>query len=179
MKSRTAKFDEVALLLHPGPFSKPSRLSGSQVEERAEPARRHVSRDGLPLHRSNRDFSTKSLPLCHASNSSCESATGHCSNHGYCYRKYKSTDAAVNDDCYACKCVTTVIKNSDGSVKKINWGGAACEKKDVSSPFFLLASISILLVLAIGGGIGMLFSVGQEELPSVISAGVGGSKDSR
>ena len=72
-----------------------------------------------------------------------------------------------------------MIQNSDGTVKKITWGGAACEKKDISSPFFLLAGISVLITIAIGYGIGMLFNIGQEDLPSVISAGVGGSKDSR
>jgi hypothetical protein len=72
-----------------------------------------------------------------------------------------------------------VIQNSDGTIKRITWGGAACEKKDISSPFFLLAGISILVAIAIGYGIGMLFNIGQQDLPSVISAGVGGPKDSR
>jgi hypothetical protein len=54
----------------------------------------------------------------------------------------------------------------------VQWGGAACQKQDISIPFFLLASITILAILAVGAGIGMLFSVGQQELPSVINAGV-------
>lgn len=43
-------------------------------------------------------------------------------------------------------------------------------------PFFLLASITILAILAVSAGIGMLFSVGQQELPSVINAGVNAPK---
>lgn len=50
---------------------------------------------------------------------------------------------------------------------------------DISTQFFLIGTVSILAILAVGGGIGLLFSVGQEELPSVISAGVSSVKVSR
>lgn len=63
-------------------------------------------------------------------------------------------------------------KNEDGSVKTVQWGGPACQKKDVSVPFWLLAGFSVLLVSAISWGVGLLYSVGSEELPSVIGAGV-------
>ena len=56
------------------------------------------------------------------------------------------------------------------------WGGAACQKKDVSAPFFLLAGLTIALVGVVSWGIGLLMSVGQEELPSVIGAGVAGPR---
>jgi hypothetical protein len=58
--------------------------------------------------------------------------------------------------------------------KTIYWGGAACQKKDVSGPFFLLIAVTIALVGAITWGVGLLFSVGQEDLPSVIGAGISG-----
>lgn len=119
------------------------------------------------------------MPVCHASNSSCVTATNNCSGHGHCYLKYASKDEAIASDCYACKCEKTVIQNPDGTVKTVQWGGAACQKKDVSTPFFLLAGITILTVAAISSGIKMLFSVGQEELPSVIGAGVGISRAQR
>ncbi|KKA19261.1 hypothetical protein T310_6775 [Rasamsonia emersonii CBS 393.64] len=71
------------------------------------------------------------MPVCHASNSSCVTATNNCSGHGHCYLKYASKDEAIASDCYACKCEKTVIQNPDGTVKTVQWGGAACQKKDV------------------------------------------------
>lgn len=71
------------------------------------------------------------------------------------------------------------MQNPDGTVKTVQWGGATCHKEDVSTPFFLLAGITILAVVAISSGIRMLFGVGQEELPSVIGAGVGISRTQR
>lgn len=69
----------------------------------------------------------------------------------------------TTDNCYACRC-------------EDKWGGPACEKKDISSPFFLIAGVSIFAIFAVGSAVGMLFTMGQQELPSVIGAGVGGSK---
>ncbi|RDW81810.1 DUF3844 domain-containing protein [Aspergillus mulundensis] len=91
-------------------------------------------------------------PMCYASNSSCNDATNACSGHGACYEK--------TGDCYACYC-------SEG------WGGSACQKGDISSPFFLIAGVTIAVIVAVGAAIGMIFQVGNRELPGVISAGVG------
>lgn len=55
----------------------------------------------------------------------------------------------------------------------MQWAGPACQKRDISSPFFLIASVSIIGTLAISAAIGLLFKVGQDELPGVIGAGVG------
>ena len=43
-------------------------------------------------------------------------------------------------------------------------------------PFFLLAGMTIALVGAVSWGVGLLMSVGNEELPSVIGAGVAGPR---
>jgi hypothetical protein len=40
----------------------------------------------------------------------------------------------------------------------------------------LIAGVSILAIILASSAVGMLFSMGQQELPSVIGAGVGGSK---
>ena len=58
----------------------------------------------------------------------------------------------------------------------MQWGGPACQKKDVSTPFWLLAGITIFLVSVVSWGIGLLVSIGQEELPGVIGAGVAGPR---
>ena len=115
------------------------------------------------------------LPICHASLDACVGATNNCSSHGSCHKKYSSSagdgDGATKD-CYACRCAPTVLRDSDTLVKTIYWGGNACQKKDVSAPFFLLAGISIVLVGAMTWAVALLFSIGQEPLPSVIGAGV-------
>ncbi|KAH8701162.1 hypothetical protein BGW36DRAFT_375697 [Talaromyces proteolyticus] len=111
-------------------------------------------------------------PVCYKSNNSCVAGTDNCSGHGTCSLKSTSKD----DGCYTCKCKQTQVENAGGSVRTVSWGGSACQKEDISVPFFLLASITVLAILAIGAGISMLFSVGQQELPSVINAGVSSVK---
>ncbi|CAI7637879.1 unnamed protein product [Penicillium glandicola] len=115
-------------------------------------------------------------PVCHASNSSCAESTNDCSGHGSCYLKYGSGVEGTTGNCYACQCKQSVVRNSDGTTKTVQWGGSACQKRDISSPFFLVAGISLLAIALVGSAIGMLFSMGSQELPSVISAGVGGPK---
>lgn len=41
-------------------------------------------------------------------------------------------------------------------------------------PFWLLAGFSVLMAGLVSWGIGMLLTMGNEELPSVIGAGVSG-----
>ena len=67
-------------------------------------------------------------------------------------------------------------ENEDGTQKTVQWGGLACQKKDVSVPFFLFASFGVAMAALVFGAIGMLFSMGSEELPSVIGAGVAGPR---
>ncbi|KAJ5577783.1 uncharacterized protein N7459_006747 [Penicillium hispanicum] len=130
------------------------------------------------LQMSPRDLKLHSnlAPVCHSSNSSCAEATNNCSGHGSCYLRYGSGDEQATSDCYACRCGQTMVRKSDGTTQKVQWGGPACQKKDISSPFFLIAGVSVLVVIMVSSAVGMLFSMGQLELPSVIGAGVGGSK---
>lgn len=60
----------------------------------------------------------------------------------------------------------------DGTIKTAEWDSVASQKVDVSTSFFILAGISLLLLTVISWGITLLFGIGQEELPSVLSAGV-------
>ncbi|KAL4788749.1 hypothetical protein BDV19DRAFT_375288 [Aspergillus venezuelensis] len=107
-------------------------------------------------------------PVCYATNSSCNDATGTCSGHGACYEK--------SSDCYACSCYETTVKDRGGVERKIRWGGPACQKQDISSAFFLIAGVTLTVMAAIGAAVGMIFRVGTTELPGVISAGVGAVK---
>lgn len=113
-------------------------------------------------------------PVCYNSDVACVEGTRSCSGHGYCYNKYapKGERERASGECFACKCLETVIRKEDGSTRKVNWGGPACEKRDISTTFFQISAITIMFSVAIIGAVGMLFSVGQEKLPSVIGAGV-------
>ncbi|KAL2869917.1 DUF3844 domain-containing protein [Aspergillus lucknowensis] len=112
-------------------------------------------------------------PLCYASNSSCNEATNSCSGHGVCYRKSGSESEAASGDCYACRCHETLVKNEDGTEQRARWGGSACQKRDVSSPFFLISGVTVAIMITISTAVGMMYSVGATELPGVIGAGVG------
>lgn len=124
--------------------------------------------------------------LCHSSLDDCISSTNNCSGHGACYKKYGNTkndtvDGNHTEDaqeaCFTCGCVATnaTIISADGARKGYTleyWGGAACHKKDVSGPFWLIAIFTVVMVGLVSWGIGLLFSIGEEKLPGVIGAGV-------
>jgi hypothetical protein len=177
-----------------------SRSSSHQYGLYDMPARRHTARsaqfeepiegsEDIPWDELN-NFSpnkyskkkkngTVEYSTCYSTKDSCQNATNDCSGHGKCYRKYKSDKP--DDSCFTCRCVPSIniTKGADGETelaKRTYWGGAACQKQDVSTPFWLLAGISIVLAGIASVGIGMLFSVGEEKLPSVIGAGVSGPK---
>lgn len=118
------------------------------------------------------------LPVCHATLDSANAATHNCSGHGTAYKKYTTQRSGGNleIDCFVCKCTKTVTTDSEGRTSTISWGGPACQKKDISAQFWLLAGLGIMLAATVSWGIGLLFSIGEEELPSVIGAGVAGPR---
>lgn len=115
------------------------------------------------------------LPGCFPSLSTCESMTRNCTGHGSCQLKFTDKDASSNGaKCYQCACSADVRTNKDGTKKTTQWGGPACQKKDVVAPFWLLAGFSVGLMFLISWAIGNLLTMGGEDLPSVIGAGVSG-----
>lgn len=107
------------------------------------------------------------IPACFESLDSCNNVTNFCSGHGDCYE--------ARNKCFRCKCGSTVVRtNDDGTTKSVHWGGMACEKKDVSVPFILFAGFGVIFTALVVGAIGMLYGMGSENLPSVLSAGVAG-----
>jgi hypothetical protein len=116
-------------------------------------------------------------PLCHPSLDSCISSTNNCSGHGECYKKYGSADDTdASPGCFTCGCIaqseTFSLENGKKGFRITYWGGAACQKKDVSGPFWLIAIFSVVMVGLVSWSIGLLFSIGEEKLPGVIGAGV-------
>ncbi|KAL3425362.1 arsenate reductase [Phlyctema vagabunda] len=112
------------------------------------------------------------IPFCHSSINECIAKTNNCSGHGSCFSKYSATDG--KSGCFTCGCVPTIqmVGKTNESIKTTYWGGGACQKKDVSGPFWLLAGFSIILMAIVAGAIGAMFSIGEEKLPGVIGAGV-------
>lgn len=117
---------------------------------------------------------------CFTSYNSCVSATSNCTGHGACIDKYaaSTSDGQSGDrQCFVCACGSTKAnpEKADEDLH-VQWGGAYCQKVDISSQFWLLAGTSILLVGVVTGSIALLFNVGEEKLPGVIGAGVSRSK---
>jgi hypothetical protein len=114
------------------------------------------------------------LPGCFASLSACQSMTRNCTGHGSCVLSHTDKDAGdLGGKCYSCACKDDVRENAEG-IKTTRWGGPACQKKDIVMPFWLISSFSIFMMFTVSWGIGLLYTMGSQELPSVIGAGVSG-----
>ncbi len=114
------------------------------------------------------------LPACFSSQSECESQTRNCTGHGSCTRSYTDNTLPEPKSCYVCSCSPTVSENSEGQRKTTYWGGPACQKRDISTQFWLIALFSVGMVSLISFAVGTLWTMGDETLPSVIGAGVSG-----
>ncbi|KAI0008129.1 hypothetical protein F4779DRAFT_588520 [Xylariaceae sp. FL0662B] len=116
-----------------------------------------------------------SVPACFASESACMNETDSCSGHGECVNKW-AKNGGDNNACFACRCLSTTEEAGDGRKSLYHWGGAMCHKRDVSTPFWLFAGVTVGLASAVAFSISLLFGVGEEKLPGVIGAGVSRSK---
>ncbi|CAG8974272.1 hypothetical protein HYALB_00008968 [Hymenoscyphus albidus] len=119
-------------------------------------------------------------PVCHSTLESCQTLTNQCSGHGSCFKKYGG-----KSPCFTCACATMNetywFSGNPGNKKApankkayrlVNYGGPACQKKDISGPFWLIAGFTIVIIGLVSWAIGMMFSIGEEKLPGVIGAGV-------
>ncbi|KAF2218020.1 hypothetical protein CERZMDRAFT_119593 [Cercospora zeae-maydis SCOH1-5] len=116
------------------------------------------------------------LPACFTSESACESATRNCTGHGKCGLKYHDADSLgpggqTGLDCWSCQCTKP---KSEAGKKTTVWGGPACQKKDVSVEFWLIALFTVAIIGLVSFAIGTIWEMGSQELPSVIGAGVSG-----
>lgn len=109
----------------------------------------------------------KIIPQYFQSQSACENTTISCMGHGKCVQ--------AHGNLYKCQCGKTTVRPD----KTVQWGGNACQKKDVSFEFILFAVVGVFFTAIVAGGIGMLFNMGSQELPSVIGAGVVGPRAQR
>ncbi|KAI0368284.1 hypothetical protein BV20DRAFT_948407 [Pilatotrama ljubarskyi] len=104
-----------------------------------------------------------SISTCHTSADVCANSTNSCSGHGECVAATKA-----GKTCFVCACGVT----TDAKGRKEQWAGSACERKDVSGPFVLLAGTTVTLLLLVGGSIALLTAVGDQKLPSTLTGGV-------
>ncbi|TGO61761.1 hypothetical protein BOTNAR_0124g00130 [Botryotinia narcissicola] len=149
-----------------GSYTRPSQKKLSSRQQFEEPMAEFVDHQvqEAPSSNSSRNNNTvikTTLPVCHASLDSCIFSTNNCSSMGACYKKYTSQSG----ECFACRCG-----------RDLGRGGSACQKRDISGPFWLIFISSLVLVGLVSWGIGMLYSIGDEKLPGVIGAGVSSGK---
>ncbi|RPB14408.1 hypothetical protein P167DRAFT_563882 [Morchella conica CCBAS932] len=105
------------------------------------------------------------IARCHSTKDACESSTANCSGRGTCTKAIQ----AGSNSCWTCSCNPPVRK--DG-VKTTTWAGAACQKKDISVPFNMFLVFGIVITFVLIAAINLLYGIGDEPLPSVLSAGV-------
>lgn len=109
------------------------------------------------------------LPACYSSRQKCDSTTRGCMGHGQCKLKWTNTDSSQSGECWGCACSATKSKGLT-----TYWSGPACQKKDISVEFWLITLFTIGLVGLVSFAVGNLLNMGEQELPSVLGAGVSG-----
>ncbi|RYP67749.1 hypothetical protein DL771_007082 [Monosporascus sp. 5C6A] len=146
-------------------------------EDDADPGSSTSTDDGASSSKPAFSFAASStvIPSCFTSYDACMSGTSNCSGHGDCGDRFAAS--GKENSCFVCRCLQTTEKDSKGRESIYHWGGAACQKIDISTPFWLFAGVTIALLGTITFAVGLLFGVGEEPLPGVIGAGVSrGSK---
>ncbi|KAG8857057.1 hypothetical protein FRB96_005987 [Tulasnella sp. 330] len=103
-----------------------------------------------------------SVSTCFTSNSTCADTTNNCSGHGSC-----TPTTRAGKTCYTCSCAVT--RNEAG--RRQWWAGGACEKLDLSTSFTLLAGSAIFLIVLVIFSVGLLYSIGSQQLPNTLTAG--------
>ena len=117
--------------------------------------------------------SSNSQPVTLASSKHCFASQTKCMKNTYgCFRHGKCEESTRQAGCWQCSCEST----KDNYGIETFWTGAMCQKADVSIEFWMFVGVTIVIVLAVGGGLVMLVGVGNEPLPGVLGAGVVKSK---
>jgi len=144
----------------------------------------HFKRAAAP-QQTQAPFPLPHLPLsglstCHSSLDICNNSTSSCSGHGKCSKASKA-----GRTCYVCSCGSTKT-GSGKAVKTTYWAGESCERQDISryafytnqypddlqrhSTFLLFAGTVITLLILAVGSVSLLYSVGDQSLPSTLLA---------
>jgi len=123
------------------------------------------------------------ISTCFASLNACNDGTTSCSGRGQCVKASKA-----GRTCFVCTCGVT--KTGEGKdLKTEYWAGEKCERKDISryyscrqllvsimtnpyfaSEFVLLSGTVLVIVFLIAGSISLLYTIGDQPLPSTLLA---------
>ncbi|KAJ3523885.1 hypothetical protein NMY22_g11239 [Coprinellus aureogranulatus] len=110
------------------------------------------------------------ISSCFSTEEVCKNSTDFCSGHGGCVKASKA-----GRTCFVCTCSPSI--KGEGSKKETTyWAGQSCEKKDISSTFTLLAGTTLVLIIVVFGSISLLYTVGDQALPSILLATAVNSK---
>jgi len=172
-KSTYGVYDMPGATIKRRQFEEPISYTSDSAQDKSERVSLAASNSSKPI--------VGVPPACYSTLDACNERTNKCSGHGKCYKK--RSDPQGKNACYACGCSVTnqTFKYGTGDNKRtgqrlIYWGGAACQKEDVSGPFWLLAIFTIVGVGLITWAIALMYSVGEEKLPGVIGAGVSSNR---
>ncbi|PPQ87474.1 hypothetical protein CVT25_008210 [Psilocybe cyanescens] len=105
-----------------------------------------------------------SISTCFTSLDTCNNGTSTCSGRGKCLQASKA-----GRTCFVCSCGVTTTGEGN-KVKTDHWAGESCERKDISGPFVLLTGTVIVIILLIISSISLLYTVGDQPLPSTLLA---------
>ncbi len=98
---------------------------------------------------------------CFTSKKALEKATASCSGRG------TGVEARLGGrTCYRCQCKAD--RSVEGRVTY--FAGEACEKVDLSSPFVLLATTTVVLLVLVAGSIKYMVGMGSEKLPGTLAS---------
>ncbi len=103
---------------------------------------------------------------CFASLDDLNNQTASCLGHGAGVKGITTRGS----ECWVCQCTKTV----DEAGHTTKWAGEGCEKEDLSGDFTLLFFSGAGLILVLAFSVGVLYKVGNVELPGTLSS-VGGN----
>ncbi|GAA5880143.1 hypothetical protein JCM3774_004163, partial [Rhodotorula dairenensis] len=127
--------------------------------------------DGGGQDKKGSTFLVPSSYRCFPSRAELVNLTASCLGHGKPVKGLTTrSDLAEGAECWVCKCGTTTDEETG---KKTRWTGQGCEKVDLSSDFALLSLTTLGLVGVVALSVGLLYSIGSQELPGTLGA-VGG-----
>ncbi|KAF5325720.1 hypothetical protein D9611_000406 [Ephemerocybe angulata] len=104
------------------------------------------------------------ISACFTTAEACKNSTNSCSGHGNCVAASKA-----GRSCFVCACGATT-KGEGNQLQTTHWAGQSCERKDISSTFALLAGTVLVLIIVIYGSTSLLYTVGDQALPSILLA---------
>lgn len=155
-----------------------SQPSTSSLFKRQTPQESQIP---IPSHIPSPQQPIGSISTCFTTLDVCNNSTSSCSGRGICAQASKA-----DRTCFVCNCGVTKIGEGN-KVKTMTWAGQSCERQDISgyvifdplrccgsiyfdSPFVLLSGTVIVIIVLFIGSVSLLYSVGDQPLPSTLLA---------